>query len=147
MSRYPQSDANAVQLSELLENSAQSANSSLDSSLGGLLQRAQWLLQLQQLLRSVVDPALADRFQVANLRGGRLVLVTPTAAWATRLRMQASGLLATLHDAGIDKLRAVEVRVAPLAEQPVQQRRERRLSRAAVTALDQMARLGGKDPD
>ncbi len=143
MSRHPQSDANAVELSELLENSSES----LDSSLGGLLQRAQWLSQLQQLLRSVIDPALADQFQVANLNRGRLVLLTPTATWATRLRMQAPSLLATLHDAGIDNLRAVEVKVSPLPEQPRRQTRLRRLSPAAVTALDLMAQLTGKDPD
>ena len=147
MSRHPQYDANAVQLSDWLEDSAQSMDSSLDGSLGSLLQRARWLLQLQRLLQSVVDPDLAERFQVANLRQGRLILVTPSAAWATRLRMQASSLIATLHDAGIDNLRAVEVRVSPLAEQPRVHRRERRLSAAAVTALDQMARLGGRDPD
>jgi len=134
MARHPQSDQSAVHLTEILSNP--------DSSLGGVLKRAGMLLQLQQLLAGSFDPALATRFQVANIRENRLILLVPTAAWATRLRMQAPQLLQILHQAGFTKLREIETRVAPLVGQPPAAHKAKSLSKAAKQALGHMARLG-----
>jgi len=136
MARHPQSARTALRPSEVLSDQG--------SSLGSLLQRAQLLLELQRLLAGAVDPSVAERFQVANIHRHRLILLTPTAAWATRLRMQAPQLLESARQAGYADLREVEIRVSPLVEPPAAKRRERQLSAAAEQALEAMARLGEK---
>jgi hypothetical protein len=99
---------------------------------------------MQQLLAASVDPSLAHRFQLANVRHKRLILLAPSAAWATRLRMETPRLLETLHQAGFPELSEVEIRVAPLIEQAVVERSSKPLSTAAEQALGSMARLGSK---
>lgn len=108
---------------------------------------ARLLLQLQNLLAGSVDPSLANRFQVANLRQDRLILLAPSAAWSTRLRMETPRLLGTLHHAGHADIRAIEIRVAPLVEPPAPVRAEKPLSAAARQALDSMARLKARRGD
>jgi len=109
-----------------------------------MLRRAQSLLRLQKVLAGSVDPPLADRFQVANIHRHRLILLAPTAAWATRLRMQTPQLLESARQAGHEELREVEIRVSPLVEPPAVQRTPKPLSAAAEQALEAMARLGEK---
>jgi len=109
-----------------------------------VLKHARVLQQLQQLLEGSVEPSLASQFQVANIRQNRLILLVPSAVWATRLRMAAGGLLETLHQAGFAELRGIDIRVAPLVEQEAVQRNDKPLSAAARQALALMARLGTK---
>jgi hypothetical protein len=145
MTRFPQSDNTAVSLSDLLADQG--------SDLGSLLRRADLLAQLQQLLAGSLDPALAARFQVANIRQSRLVLLAPSAAWATRLRMQAPQLLKALHGAGFPQVERVDVRIdvssglgaAPLAGRPTDKPRSKEMSPAARQAFDRMSRLWDKD--
>lgn len=139
MARHPQSEQRALRTSEVLSDPS--------SSLGSTLKHARLLLQLQRLLAESVDPSLAGHFQVANLRQNRLILLAPSAAWATRLRMEAPGLLHMLRRAGFAALADIEVRVAPLIEQPVAEHSEKPLSSAAEQALGSMARLGAKSED
>jgi hypothetical protein len=136
MARHPQSDQVAILPSEILSDG--------DSSLGGVLQHASLLLKLQKLLAASIDASLAGHFQVANVRQNRLILVAPSAAWATRLRLEAPHLLRILNRAGYANLRDLDIRVAPLFEQPASVRGEKPLSAAAEQALDCMARLGTK---
>ena len=136
VARSPQSGPKAVRLSDIVATRG--------SSLERVLRHAEWLMQLQELLSASVEPALANRFQVANVRQNRLILLAPSAAWATRLRMQAAHLLETLHQRGFGDLREIEVRVAPLVEQPASGRAEKPLSEAAEEALGLMSRLGSK---
>ena len=105
------------------------------------------LLEVQRLLADSVDPSLAGHFQVANLRQNHLILLAPSAAWATRLRMEAQSLLQTLRRSGFAALADIEVRVAPLIEQPAAEHSEKPLSSAARQALGSMARLGAKSED
>lgn len=141
MTRFPQSDNTAVSLSDLLADQG--------SDFGSLLRRAALLAQLQQLLAGSLDPALAARFQVANIRQSRLVLLAPSAAWATRLRMQAPQLLQTLHAAGFPQVERVDVRVdvraAPLPGRPERELPSKELSPAARQAFERMSRLWDKD--
>lgn len=139
MARYPQSDQTAVHPSKIL--------SDRDSSLGGVLQHARLLLQVQQLLTSSVDPTLAQRFQVANMRQDRLILLAPTAAWSTRLRLEIPRLLEILRDAGYANLRSIDIRVSPLVEPEARPRAGKPLSAAAEQALGHMARLGAESED
>lgn len=140
MARSPRSRDAPAQVSRLLSEHT-------SGSLGGLLRRAQALLQLERLLQDAVDPSLADHFKVANVHRKRLVLLTPGAAWATRLRMQAPQWLDLLRQAGVRDVEDIEVRVAPLPTEPVDSRRSRPLTPAAEQALGLMARLGTEDED
>lgn len=117
------------------------------STLGKLLQRGSFLMQLQHLLASDLDPGLAAHFQVAAADSGRLVLITPSASWATVLRMHASKLLETLHRAGYTEFKSICVRVAPLAEEPAEARKRRPLSPAARQALEALSHLGESDEE
>jgi hypothetical protein len=139
MARHPQSDQKATRASAILSDPG--------SPLGGTLEHAGVLLKVQQLLSGSVDPSLRDRFQVANVRHHRLILLAPSAAWATRLRMETPRLLEALHRAGFAELSDIEIRVAPLIEQAAVVRSRKPLSTAARQALDSMARLGSKSEE
>lgn len=102
-------------------------------------------MQVEHRLAGCLDPELSAHVQLADIRGDRAILVTPSAAWATRLRMSAPDLVETLHQAGFPDVERIEVRVAPLAGQTDQARRRRPLSSAARQALDLMGRLGRDD--
>ena len=134
MTRFSQSGKHSLRVAEIITDHG--------SALGKLLKRGSFLMQLQHLLSGFLDPALAAHFQVAATRDHKLVLVAPSASWATLLRMQAPNLLGSLHQAGYTEIESIEVRVAPLVEQPVKERRKRPLSPAARQALDAMSRLG-----
>jgi hypothetical protein len=112
------------------------------ASFGGLLERASLLLRLEGLLRAMLDPVLAERFRVANLRQNRLVLLAPTAAWATRLRMVTPQLLESLRQSGYAGIESIDIRVGPLPPDPPAPPGARPLSPAAKEALGLMSRLG-----
>ena len=139
MARVPQSDKTARSPAEILADPA--------TSFGGLLQRANLLLRLEQRLGGLLEPSLAERFRVANLRENHLILVVPSAAWATRLRMETPRLLDALRRSGYADLAAIDVRVAPLREEAPSSRGTRPLSSAARQALDLLSRLGAESED
>jgi hypothetical protein len=134
MTRSSQSNKKPQRLSEVISDHG--------TSLGSLLKRASLLMQLEHLLAERLDPELADHFQLAAIRNGRMLLITPAAAWATRLRMQAPELLGALHRAGYPDIERIDVRVAPLVEQSTEKRKKKELSQAARQALGAMSRLG-----
>ena len=135
MTRFPQSAKTTRRVGEFL------SNPDSGSRLGNLLQRAAYLIQLESLLKGLVDPDLAAQFQVAAARKNRLILISPTASWATRLRMQAPQMINALHTAGVTEIEHIDIRVAPLVHQSVENRSGKPLSKAAKTALDHMAQF------
>jgi hypothetical protein len=139
MSRIPQSVKTAHSVGHVLSNS--------DASLGKLLRHARHLARLEDLLRTLIEPELADRFQVAAARENRLLLITPTAAWATRIRMMAPQLIESLRSSGAQGIEFIDIRVAPLSLEPVVSRIRRPLTPAAAQALEHMAQLGSWDKD
>ena len=139
MARSPKSDKSARSPADIISDPT--------TSFGGLLERAGLLMHLEGLLREMLDPALAERFRVANLRQNRLILLAPTASWATRLRMAAPQLLGSLHRSGYAGIESIEIRVGPLPPDPPAARRARPLSPAAKEALDLMSRLGTESED
>jgi hypothetical protein len=143
MTRFPQSAKTTRRVGEFLTNTG----SDTGSRLGNLMQRAAYLMQLESLLSSLVEPDLAAHFQVAAARKNRLILISPTASWATRLRMQAPQIISSLHAAGVTKIEHIDIRVAPLVRQSTESRSNRPLSDAAKTALDHMAQLTSSDED
>ncbi len=134
MTQFSQSGKKSLRVADVLTDHG--------SALGKLLKRGSFLMQLQHLLSGVLDPALAANFQVAATRDNTLVLVAPTASWATLLRMQVPNLLGSLHQAGYTEIESINVRVAPLAKPPADTRKKRELSPAARQALDIMSRIG-----
>jgi hypothetical protein len=134
MTRSSQSNKKPQRLSEVISDHS--------TSLGSLLKRASLLMQLEHLLADHLDPELADQFQLATIRAGRMVLITPAAAWATRLRMQVPELIGALQQAGYPDIERIDVRVAPLVEQDAEKRTKRELSQAARQALEAMSRIG-----
>jgi hypothetical protein len=89
----------------------------------------------------MVDPGLAAQFQVANVRENRMILISPSASWATRLRMQAPRLVKSLQQAGYSEIEHIDIRVAPLVERPVDVRQRKPLSQAAIQAFELMGQL------
>ena len=139
MSRLPQSGKTMRAVAEVLNDP--------DSSLSNLLDRASYLMQLEALLTGLLDSDLAAQFQVAAARKNRLILISPNASWATRLRMQAPRLISSLHAAGARQIEHIDIRVAPLARQAVGTRSKKPLSAAAKQALGHMAHLRDETSD
>ena len=133
MARHPQSGNKTLRVADVISDHG--------SSFGRLLRKATLLMQLEHLLAGFLDPGLAAHFQAAALRGGRLVLISPSGSWATRLRLQVPQLLDSLHRAGYAEIEVIDVRVAPLVRQPAGSRTKKPLSPAAREALRLMARL------
>ena len=133
MTRNPQSGTKIFRISEVFTDHG--------SSLGILLQRANVLIRIEHLLAGFLEPGLAAHFQVGTIRENRLILISPSASWATTLRMQAAQLIKSLHRAGYTEIEHIDIRVAPLVEQRESTRKRRALSPAARQALDLMAQL------
>ncbi len=111
------------------------------SSMGKLLLRANMLSQIERVIAGFLDPESAAHFQVATIRENRLILVSPSASWATMLRMQTPNVIRSLHQAGHTEIEHIDIRVAPLAEQHPDKRQKRALSPAAQQALESMSHL------
>ncbi len=139
MARVPQSDKKARSSAEILADPA--------TTFGGLLERASLLLRLERRLGTLLEPALAEQLRVANLRRNHLILLVPSAAWATRLRMETPRLIGALRRSGYADLAAIDVRVAPLREEATPTLGTRPLSPAARQALDLLSRLGAESED
>jgi hypothetical protein len=133
MARIPQSGKKTFRVSEVITDHG--------TSLGILLQRANLLIRVEQLLSGFLDPEIAAHFQVAAIRENRLILISPSASWATQLRMQAPQLVNRLSQAGFPEIEHIDIRVAPLAEQHADHKIKRALSPAARQALEAMARI------
>jgi len=133
MARNPQSGKKVFRISEVITDHG--------TSLGILLQRANLLLRIEQLLSGFLHPELAAHFQVAAVRENRLILISPSAAWATQLRMHAPQLIKRLQQAGFPEIEHIDIRVAPLSEQRSDPRKKRELSPAARQALEVMAHI------
>jgi len=143
MVRSPQFQDAATSIDQVISDS--------DNTLAALLRHAASLAKMESLLAGYAGPDMAEHFRVAAVRGDRLVLQTPTASWATRLRMQHEQILRLLKASGYKHLRHIDIRVAPLqGDRPFEKKIRRQLSPAAKLALEQMSRLSGNtsgEPD
>jgi len=113
-------------------------------SLGSLLSHARVLARLETLLRGFIGAHTTTQLQVANLREDRLILITPTATSATRLRLQTPQLLSFLQSSGYAQLRHIDIRVAPPTHQPEQTRLRRRPSVEAERTFKNFHHLTSK---
>jgi hypothetical protein len=139
MARNPQSGKKIFRVSDVITDHG--------TSLGKLLQRANLLIKVEHIISEYLESAMAEHFQVGTIRQNRLILISPSASWATKLRMEAPGILRSLHSSGYTQIEHVDIRVAPLVEQRETPRKRRTLSPAAQQALEQMARLEADSED
>lgn len=119
--------------------------SSGKSGLGQLLSQARQLEQLDRHLATLVDKEIAPLVQVAALRDDCLVLVTPSAALATRLRMDSDSLVRSMAAACRRPISNLKVRVAPLARSQVEDRKRRHLPESAKQSLKRFAADSGDE--
>ena len=101
-------------------DSGQSLGRLLDSAtLAPLLHKTDQLRRANDRLRARLGATLGNNWEVANRRGDTLVLMTDSAAWASRLRFLAPQILKALSDAGEGSgLRRLKVVVRPKSVPP-----------------------------
>lgn len=128
-------------MGEILSDTGKSPGKTAAQSLGAFYDHARALARLDSLLSGFFDPELASRFQVANMRQDLLILITPSASLATRLKLQVPGMLEFLHNAGIHQVHDVEIRVAPLQKPATEPKSRRQTSAAAREAADLINQL------
>jgi len=110
---------------------------------GQLLAHARVLDRLDQILTSMLDPALSSHCQVADYRNQCLTLVCSNATFATRLRMITQQLLESFREEGELGIERMEIRIAPVNRPQPEVRKQRTLSSAAVQALGRFASDSG----
>lgn len=110
------------------------------------MRRARALEQVATRVRELVPPSLATQVFLGDVKEGRLVLIVPTAAIASRIRLDARRLVAGLADCGFP-VHEVVARISPTFRPPAvpQPSAPQALPDAARAALLQLASSG--DPD
>ena len=81
--------------------------------LARLLGRAKHLDRMDRVMAKELDPRHAPHVRVANLRQGVLVLATPVAPIAQRIRMETPRLLAAMQQAFPGECDSLEVVITP----------------------------------
>ena len=117
--------------------------SSTQAGFGKILAHARDLMQLDKMLASFIDPALAPHCQVAEMRKHSLILVCSSAAFAARIRMISQQLLDAFNEEGEFGIERIEIRIAPVNRPLPEVRKPRTLSSAAVQALGRFASDSG----
>ena len=104
-------------------------------ALDTLAARARVLDLLDGRLRHHLPETLARECRLADLRNGRLVFITTSSTWATRLRLHQVSLLAEARAATGDTIEHLAVKVAPLPLPPPEPAKPKPLSTAAAKHL------------
>lgn len=110
-----------------------------------LARRAGELDALDRALRQVLSQPLREQVRFAQRRGDRLVFLATTPAWASRLRLQQTPILAAARAIGV-KAAAVLVKVAPLPPVPAWTASSKPLAAAARRHL-RAAATSTQDPE
>jgi len=82
-----------------------------DSPVFGLLRRARWLADMEQIFRERVSPATAKALRIANFRNGTVVIYVDSAAALTQLRYSEKELLQALENKIKMPCRKLEIKV------------------------------------
>lgn len=114
-------------------------------SFATLAGKAAALDALDRALRQTLPKPLRDEVRFANLRGGRLLFLASTPAWATRLRLLQAQILATARHLDI-RADTLGVKVSPLPRVELEPERTRTLSPAAAGHL-RAAAAAASDPE
>ena len=90
----------------------QALQAAASAGLGPLIQRAQMLGRLDQVLRQTLPPAMANHCRMANVDKDQLVFLVSAPVWKNKLRLMADALLDAAAAAG-HPARALVVKVVP----------------------------------
>ena len=115
------------------------------AGLGPLIQRAQALGRLDQLLRQSLPAALANQCRLANVQPDRLVFLVNAPVWKNKLRLMADVLLDGAAAAGYPA-RTLVVKVVPIFPNSPEATIGKPLSEAVRESLRATAR-SVEDPD
>ncbi|MFC5583006.1 DciA family protein [Rhodanobacter terrae] len=103
-------------------------------SFATLARKAGALEALDRALRQTLPSPLREQVRFANLHNDRLVFLASSPAWASRLRLMQTQILATAHAIGT-RASSVTVKVAPQPPVATAPDRSKPLSLAAATHL------------
>jgi hypothetical protein len=103
-------------------------------SFATLARKASALEALDRALRQTLPSPLREQVRFANLHNDRLVFLASSPAWASRLRLMQTQILATAHAIGT-RASSVTVKVAPQPPVATAPDRSKPLSLAAATHL------------
>ncbi|HET7331654.1 DUF721 domain-containing protein [Dyella sp.] len=99
-----------------------------------LAKQAGKLEALDRALRQTLSSPLREQVRFANFRGDRLVFLASSPAWASRLRLQQTQILAAARAIGANAS-SITVKVAPLPPPDPQPEQSKPLSPAAALHL------------
>ncbi len=88
---------------------------------------------------------MCAQVQVAAMHDECLVLLTPSAALATRLKMDSDSLLNSLKASGVKGLSQIKVRTAPITRTRKETRHKRELPECARLSLERFAHDSGDE--
>lgn len=108
------------------------------SSFAALARKAGELDALDRALRQILPTPLRDQVRFAHLRNGRLVFLASSPAWASRLRLMQTQILAAASAIGASATSVVVKVVPPLPIETLPDR-TKPLSSAAATHLNAAA--------
>lgn len=114
-------------------------------SFATLAKRAGVLEALDRALRQTLPSPLREQVRFADLRNSRLVFLASSPAWATRLRLMQTQILAAAHAIGTSAS-SVTVKVVPQPPVVIQPDTSKPLSTAAAAHL-QAAAASFSDPE
>jgi hypothetical protein len=103
-------------------------------SFAALARKAGALEALDRALRQTLPLPLRDEIRFANVRYGRLVFLATSPAWAARLRLMQTQILAAADAIGTNAS-AITVKVVPQPPAPTEPSRSKPLSPAAAAHL------------
>jgi len=109
-------------------------------ALGTLADYARALDVLDRRLRRLLPDELARETRLADVRGGRVVFLASSPAWASRLRLQQAALVAEARVALGDVVERFAVKVAPLPSVPAEEPGHKPLSAASAEHLRRAAK-------
>ena len=109
-------------------------------ALGALADYARALDVLDRRLRRLLPDTLARETRLADVRGGRVVFLASSPAWASRLRLQQAALMAEARVALGDGVERFAVKVAPLPSVPAEEPGHKPLSAASANHLRKAAK-------
>lgn len=115
-------------------------------SLDALAKRARLLDALDERLRRSLPETVARECRLADCRNGRLVFLTSSSPWATRLRLHEATLLAEARITFDERVDRLIVKVAALSVAPNDHAVPKPLSSAAGDYLS-VAAESIKDPE
>lgn len=115
--------------------SVRSVMDSRSGDLGKLVSTARAIAGIEHHLAGLLDRGMAELVRVAAVRDSCLVLVTPSAALASRLRMDRQSIINSLNASANLRLESLSVKTAPIPRAPSRPRKRRQLSPGTREAL------------